>query len=188
VVKLSTYLNNIYKLHVNRYFHTKITIIYTNKAAAYLGFEQYDKAKEAADKAIEADPNLSMAYANKGMALIGLEKYQDALNAAEKAIKLNPDNHFGHYVKGLALDEDGKLQEALESLDKSLKLNPDFSEEQSSKNEILGRLAMKKLFTALAVIVILGLISARIIILIVKRKRKNYAAPYTNQFYSDMDQ
>ena len=58
-----------------------------------LGLERlgrYDEAIQAFDKAIEINPQLSIAWGNKGLALEKISKYDDAIKAYDKTIEINP--------------------------------------------------------------------------------------------------
>jgi tetratricopeptide (TPR) repeat protein len=46
--------------------------------------------KQAFDKAIEINPQNSLAWYNKGITLRHLNKYEEAIKAYEKAIESNP--------------------------------------------------------------------------------------------------
>jgi len=55
------------------------------------GNDNYAKAAEYFDKAIELDADFKNAWSNKGLALWGLTKLDDAKKAFEKALEIDPD-------------------------------------------------------------------------------------------------
>ena len=73
---------------------------------------RYEEALSACEKAIELDPNLTMAWNNKAAALLGLNRNDEALLALEKAIVLNPKLALAWNNKGDALKALGRITEA----------------------------------------------------------------------------
>ena len=61
-----------------------------NKGNALNNLNKYDEAIKAYDKAIEINPQNSMAWYNKGNVFTNLNKYDEAIKAYDKAIEINP--------------------------------------------------------------------------------------------------
>jgi adenylate cyclase len=87
--------------------------------------EGLPRAKEAALKAIELDPNLSEAHGS--LALV-LQEYDFSFAEAEKeyriAIELNPNNAIAHEYYGALLAQMGRHAEAEEQCLKAIELDP----------------------------------------------------------------
>jgi len=67
-------------------------IFYSNRAAAYMALEQYDKALGDAEDCIRLQPNWSKGYSRKGAALFRMDKLAGARDAFEKGLELDRDN------------------------------------------------------------------------------------------------
>merc|ERR1711998_456758 len=67
-------------------------IFYSNRAAAYMAMEQYDKALADADDCIRLQPNWAKGYSRRGAALFRMEKLGPARDAFEKGLELDKDN------------------------------------------------------------------------------------------------
>ena len=53
---------------------------------------RYEESLENCEKALEIDPNYSMAWNNKGYSLYKLGKAEEGLKDVEKALELDPNN------------------------------------------------------------------------------------------------
>ena len=63
---------------------------YCNRGYIYLQMNQYQKALDDYNKAIELDPNNSTAYHNRGYIYNELKEYQKAIDECSKALSLIP--------------------------------------------------------------------------------------------------
>lgn len=84
-----------------------------------------DKAFEAYQAAIRANPDFHDAHANLGSALIGRGDLNGALAAFTRARALDPKNAQDAYHLGLIYQKLGRLDEAWREYDASLRLQPD---------------------------------------------------------------
>jgi len=83
------------------------------------------RAKQALNRALQLNPNLSDVYS--ALALIQFLSERDwraAEQSLQKAIELNPNNADTYLRYGYFLTAEGKFEEALAKLDKALQLNP----------------------------------------------------------------
>ncbi len=64
---------------------------YIELSLAYYKLKSYDKALNAAEKAVELNPNSSTAYNNACASLCALKKWEEAANACRKALEITPD-------------------------------------------------------------------------------------------------
>ena len=83
--------------------------------------KEYDKALEAAEKALKINQTIS-GWNQKGNALFGLKKYWDAIAAYDQALKLNPQYHYAGVGKGNAYYELGQYKDAVAAYDKALEI------------------------------------------------------------------
>ena len=84
---------------------------------------KYDEALKCYDKAIELDPQFSLAWNNKGAALFSQGKYDEAIQAYDKAIEIAPKYASAWNNKGFALYNLGKYNEAMQAYDRAIYLN-----------------------------------------------------------------
>ena len=85
------------------------------------------EAIDAYKKAIDADPDSSMAYNGLGVVYAGLKRYKDAVDAYQRAIKLEPDSAWTRSNLGLAYIKMGMFREAVEALQQAIKIMHDLS-------------------------------------------------------------
>lgn len=94
--------------------------VFFNMGTAWLRLEDYSKALQFLDRAIEIDPENANAYMQRSLAHYKQSNYQAALKELDVAIRLNPDYYELYYRKGLILlaleQPDGALQAFTEAL------------------------------------------------------------------------
>jgi len=94
-------------------------IFFSNRAAAYMALEQYDKALADAEDCIRLQPSWAKGYSRKGAALFRMDKLAGARDAFEKGLQLDPQNSV--YVRStrqeLQLVMDAIAQRKEESLE-----------------------------------------------------------------------
>lgn len=87
--------------------------------------ELYEKAKAAASRALEIDPNLAEAHTSLGGVLHKYElDWQGAEREFQKAIELNPNYPTAHQWYAIFLMSKGEHEKALPEIKKSLELDP----------------------------------------------------------------
>jgi len=67
-------------------------IFYSNRAAAYMALEQYDKALQDADECIRLQPTWAKGFSRRGAALFRMDKLGPARDAFEKGLELDREN------------------------------------------------------------------------------------------------
>ncbi|HJQ64877.1 MAG TPA: tetratricopeptide repeat protein, partial [Gemmatimonadales bacterium] len=98
--------------------------------------EAYPRAKAAAERALQRDPELGEAVTSIGKVLCWHEwNFAGAEQQLHRAVTLSPNYAEAHYVLGTALPLVGRLSEAIEAMRKALALDP----LSSSYNEWLAR-------------------------------------------------
>jgi TolB-like protein/Tfp pilus assembly protein PilF len=87
--------------------------------------DAYPRAKEAATRALDYDPNLADAMTSLGMVLCWYEwNFAAAVRQLERAVSVNPSHTAAHFVLGTTLPATGRLDEAIEELRKAITLDP----------------------------------------------------------------
>ncbi len=87
--------------------------------------EAYPRAKAAAERALQHDPELGEAVTSIGKVLCWHEwNFAGAEQQLHRAVTLSPNYAEAHYVLGTALPLVGRLSEAIEALRKALALDP----------------------------------------------------------------
>lgn len=97
-------------------------------------------AVELIGKAIEINPNHSVAFCNLGNALLELNRIDEALSNYDKAISLNPAYPEAYINRGVALQELRHLEEALSSYDMAIAINPRYADAYSNRGNVLQEL------------------------------------------------
>jgi len=87
--------------------------------------DAYPRAKAAAERALQRDPNLAEAITSIGKVLCWHEwNFAAAEQQLERAVALSPNYAEAHYVHGTALPLVGRLSDGIEALRKALILDP----------------------------------------------------------------
>jgi eukaryotic-like serine/threonine-protein kinase len=87
--------------------------------------EAYPRAKAAAERALQRDPELAEAMVSIGKVLGWHEwKFPEAVRRLEQAVALNPNYAEGIFVLGTSLPLVGRLSEGIEAIKKALVLDP----------------------------------------------------------------
>jgi len=67
-------------------------VLYSNRAAAYLALEQYQKVVDDCDALLKIKKDWGKGYFRKGSALLALKRYDDAISTLSSGLKYDPDN------------------------------------------------------------------------------------------------
>lgn len=95
-----------------------------NLSVVYYDQNKFDQAKEAAQKAVNADAKQPIFHVVLGNALAGSGDRKAAIEQYKAAIQLKGDYENAHYNLGRVLNEDGQVNEARFALAKALQLDP----------------------------------------------------------------
>lgn len=91
---------------------------------SFFEFGDYQKARDAYEKAIDLDNNSAIAHANRGASLLELGKFEEALSSMNQAIKLNNNSAQNFYNRALILSKTGNLNSAICDFNKAIDLDP----------------------------------------------------------------
>jgi len=87
--------------------------------------DAYPRAKAAAERALQRDPDLADAMISIGKVLCWHEwKFADGVRSLERASIIAPNNSEAHWVLGTALPLIGRLPEGVESVRRAAALDP----------------------------------------------------------------
>ena len=87
--------------------------------------DAYPRAKAAAERALQREPELAEAITSVGKVLCWHEwNFAGAERELERAVRLSPNYAEAHYVLGTALPLVGRLSEAIEAIRRALVLDP----------------------------------------------------------------
>jgi len=85
---------------------------------------RHREAMEAFSKAIQLNPNDSMAYMGRGVASGFLGDQRQAIRDYDRAIQLNPNNAMAYTNRGAAFGNLGDHRQAIRDYDRAIQLNP----------------------------------------------------------------
>jgi tetratricopeptide (TPR) repeat protein len=74
--------------------------LYCEQGLAYCALRRYDKAVEAAERAMKINPKESRAYAVRGQALAAQKGLSAGMADLDKAVELDPHSAYGYGVRG----------------------------------------------------------------------------------------
>ena len=87
--------------------------------------DAYPRAKSAAERALQRDPELADAMISIGKVLCWHEwKFAEGVRHVERAVALSPNNSEAFWVLGTALPLVGRLREGIEAVRRALELDP----------------------------------------------------------------
>ena len=114
-----------------------LAIEYYNKGVdlAYEG--KYDEALVSIDRALEENPNFTLALVTRAGILNARGQYQEAIDAADTAIALDPGEAAAWNNRAFALNQLGRYSEGLAAADTAVSLDPDLVEGWVNKGSSL---------------------------------------------------
>ncbi|MFN6568526.1 tetratricopeptide repeat protein [Dendronalium sp. ChiSLP03b] len=91
---------------------------------SYRSMEQYDKALQNFDRAIELKPKYQWAIASRGETYCLMERYEEALQDFHRVIELNPKDNWSIASRGDTYRLMERYEEALQDFNHAIELNP----------------------------------------------------------------
>lgn len=113
--------------------------LHYDRAGAFVGLEDYDKAIADYDEAIRLKPDFSLAYNNRAYALLKQGKNDQALQDANKAIQLDSTNAFAYDTRGHIYEAMGRREDAIRDLKRALQIQPQLKESQDALDRLTAR-------------------------------------------------
>jgi tetratricopeptide (TPR) repeat protein len=99
---------------------------YNNRAATYDNLRHYDEALRDYGRAIELNPNYTLAYFNRGNTYAELQCYDEALRDYGRAIRLDRDYAPAYCNRGNTYDALQCCDEAFQDYGRAIDLDPNF--------------------------------------------------------------
>ena len=134
--------------------HDSIPYAYHNRALLnhYLG--HYQEANHDWNKAIQLNPQDSLAYIYRGVANLNIGNLSKALLDLNKTIEYYPEYSGGYYFRGKVKRNQGSYEEALIDYNKAIQLDPNYTEAYRGRSRIMLQqgnisLAIKDYFKSL---------------------------------------
>lgn len=113
---------------------------YKETGNQYFKDHQYTQAIEAFSKAIEDEPDFSVAYYNRGLVYYDLELYYKAIVDFDMAIMLTPDDRDAYYARGLSYSKVNKLKLAMIDVQKAADMGNQKAKELLASGELHRRI------------------------------------------------
>jgi tetratricopeptide (TPR) repeat protein len=107
-------------------------------AAAFLR-EDYSDGLRHFSKAIQHDPEMTVAYVSRGVLHLKHERWRNAISDFNRVIELDPSDARARYYRGLAYDRLGHTARAYRDFDRALEIDPDLTDAYRSRNCLVGK-------------------------------------------------
>lgn len=102
-------------------------LVYSYRAAAYVGLKDYARAIDDGNRAVELNPKYSEAYNNRGWAYFESGDYDRAISDFSKAIERRKNNHIAYTNRAAAYFELNDCTRAIDDCNKALELQPNYA-------------------------------------------------------------
>ncbi len=108
---------------------------YFYRGLSYCGLNQYEKAIQDYNKAIQLNPNnnLEYLYFSLGITYGQLRQYDLSIKSLDKTIQLNPNIWQAYTVRGISYAELNQYVQAIQDFNKAIQLNPNSFESYISR-------------------------------------------------------
>lgn len=103
-------------------------IAWTTLANAYLSTNQMEKAKTAAENAINIEPENLQAHNSLGLYYLRSNKIKEGVEVFQKTLEFEPKNALAYYYLATVKQNQNELTDALELAKKSIEVNSKFRE------------------------------------------------------------
>jgi tetratricopeptide (TPR) repeat protein len=107
---------------------TNPTEAYFFRGLVYYYKNDYGRAVDDYDRAIQLKPDSVQAYVNRGVAHRYNGDPDHAIVDFDRAIQLKPDDAYAHLNRGVAYYDKGDRDRAITDFDKAIQLRPDYAE------------------------------------------------------------
>lgn len=97
-----------------------------NLGSLLIHAQDFNKALEHLNKALEIDPKLAMAYVNRSLVWEAKGNFDAAIDDANKALAARPNYVLAYYNRGKFYNAKGKINKALEDYEKVIDIDPNY--------------------------------------------------------------
>ena len=109
--------------------------VLTNRGNVYFREGEQESATADFDKAIELNPDLTIAYYNRGLAAFVIGRYEDAIADSSAAIRLDPTMAAAFYNRGAAYANMKEYPKAIADLTEAIRLRPNWALAYSARGD-----------------------------------------------------
>lgn len=124
---------------------TKLYEFNNLRGSNFMLLKKFDSAISTLNKALELQPNSSVALANRGSAYLELGKYENALTDSLKAVSLDSSSSAAQGIAGASYFNCAQYQKALLCLNKAIELEPKNFEALHYRGKTYEKLGKKDL-------------------------------------------
>lgn len=110
--------------------------VYNNRGIAYCKIDEFDKALNDLNTAIELNPDDFIAYNNRGNVYRRKDEINNALGDFNIALTLKPDYADAYHNRSNVYSNEGSFDRALKDLNMAIELEPDFAEAYNSRGSV----------------------------------------------------
>ena len=100
----------------------RLNRIYFGIGLCNLMSQEYEKAIEFMDKALELDPKMLAGYSYRAIAYMNLSKYEDGIKSCDDGLTIYPQFGLAYSTKGMIYTRMGKPDDAFKQYDKAIEL------------------------------------------------------------------
>ena len=104
--------------------NTQAAVPFYHKGTSLLSQEKFQAAIEEYNKALELDPNFTMAYIFRANAKLKTKDWDSAIEDFNKALSLKPNDASCTINRGICRYENGDIKSAIEDFNTVIQVNP----------------------------------------------------------------
>lgn len=117
---------------------------YINGMFAFLK-NNYEESIDHLTRAIEHDPQHTLAYMSRGSAFFRSNQLEEAITDFDHAIQLKPDLARSYHLRGLAKEQQGNEAEAMADFAKAIELDPEYGAAYYSRATLHAKMGKEDL-------------------------------------------
>jgi len=127
------------------HYSTKLYEFNSMRGSNLMLLKKFDSAVATLSKALDLQPNSSVALTNRGSAYLELGKYENALRDSLKAVSLDSNSSAAQGIAGASYFNCAQYQKALSCLNKAIELEPKNFEALQYRGKTYEKLGKKDL-------------------------------------------
>lgn len=103
-------------------------VAYINRGKGYLRSEEFQKARDDFQFAVDQNPNDTIALLNLALAHYYLDDLEKSVEVNSRLLELDPNNALGHFNRGIAFGRLNKYNNAVHDFLRATEINPNYHE------------------------------------------------------------